>query len=269
MAIHRRGKRLFWLAMAVITCVPKQSVGQPRLAQSVSRWNLLAEGGKGEMHGAPVCHPLTYFTSSPERLDIDSDLHFAKSADLTEKVTVRSLGAINGRETYEVLHLVHSPDVFIKGLKVQDTDLLLTMTILLVERKHAEFCDIYQLQYTDLANSPRGGLHETRILTIDEHGVLKTIDQDNRTWAIAYWTVDCEGPLRLNTDEIFATVREVAPQGAESPLNELNLQNEFLKVQVTKSEDSSLLGTVELTLSVQGDKLVAHTKKWLPVSRVE
>jgi hypothetical protein len=116
------------------------------------------------MHGAPVCHGLTYFTRAPKKLDIDSDLDGATPAKLTDKVTVTRLGSIDGHEAYEVLHIVHSPDVFVKGLKVQDTDLQLAMKILLVERGHAEFCDIYQLQKTEPLSYTSNELHEARIL---------------------------------------------------------------------------------------------------------
>jgi hypothetical protein len=271
-ATHRWARSLLWLVLLTVAWIPKQSAGQPAAAQTASRWNLLAEGGKGEMHGAPKCHPLTYFTRSPKKLDIDSDLYGATPAKLTDKVTVTRLGSIDGHEAYEVLHMVHSPDVFVKGLKVQDTELQLRMKLLLVERGHAEFCDIYQLQQTDSASTPRGGLHEAGVLTIDGHGVLKTIDQDEHTWSIGYWTMDGEGPLRLSTDEVALGVSDVAPKGSEVnefTLDELNLQSDVLEVPVTKPDDTTPIGAVELIFTIRGDKLVARSKRWLPASEVE
>jgi hypothetical protein len=192
-------ERFFWIACAVLLCLLDPCGAQPQAARSASPWNILAYGGKGEMHGAPVCHPLPYFTGPPKRLDIDSDLFAANPAALKHRVTVRRLGTLHHRQIYEVVQLVHGPDVSVNGLKVQDNDLQLRMKLVLVERHGKDYCDIYQIQHMEPVADPPRNVSEAGIVTIHGQRVLKVIDQDNHTGTTQYWVIKRQGPLLLQT----------------------------------------------------------------------
>ena len=73
---------------------------------------------------------------------------------------------------------------------------------------------------------------------------------------------------RIAEEEIRGRLKPLSV-GRESSLNELNLQKRVSRGTGDEIKDSTPLGTIELTLKVQGDRLVARTKKWLPVSRIE
>jgi hypothetical protein len=140
--------------------------------------------------------------------------------------------------------------------------LTLAMKILLVERHHAEFCDLYQLQYENRATAET---HDARILTIDGRGVLKSLDQDNHTWWEHYWVINKRGPLLLSISPIETAIRKATPEGFSQIVGVgwLNLKNESLHVQVS-SNDGTRLGTAVLELSVRGSELISRSARWIP-----
>jgi hypothetical protein len=102
--------------------------------------------------------------------------------------------------------------------------------------------------------------------------VLKTFDQDARTFSIEYWTVDDKGPLRLDRSEAGEGLGDVAPKGSEADeftTSELNLEGEMLEVPVRRPDDLTQIGTAEMAFTVRGDKLVARSKRWVPIPRAE
>ena len=132
--------RLWLLPWAVLAA--DTGLEPPRLASSESPWNVLVYGGKGERHGAPVCHSLAYFSKSPLPLDFDSDFVGVHEADLITHAEVTLLGAIDGQRVYEIKQTVSRKDEQKLIATVPPT-----MKILLVERRTDEFCDIYENQY--------------------------------------------------------------------------------------------------------------------------
>lgn len=233
-------------------CAANQGARFPALAVSDSPWNVLAYGGKGEMHGAPICHPLAYFSGSPMSLDFDNDFYGQKTGDLTTQAKVTYLGAMAGRKVYEVIQTVRRPD----GLNTNQPP---TMKILLVERQSGEFCDIYEDEYAyDATNET----DEAVIINVNGRKVLKTYETDNRTWFEDYWAVDQRGPLVLNTDAIYKAIQSASPAEAE-PFGALIITGSHFSLSVFGPDDT-LLGTVGLTLAVEGSKIVVIRKTWVP-----
>ena len=253
-----------FFASETIICASNQSVERPTLARSNSPWNLLAYGGKGEMHGAPICHPLNYFSVSPLSLDFDADFFGEKPDDLATQTKVTILGTMSGREVYKVMQMVHRKN----GSRPDDpvTNSQPTMKILLVQRRSGEFCDIYENQY---AYDPRDETDEAVILNINGREVLKTYETDKHTWFLVYWAMDEHGPVRLTTDALYAAVQSTSPAGALPYSGPFNLTGSHFTAEVSKigSEyDGSPLGRVDLKLAVEGDKIIVVGKTWIPFS---
>jgi hypothetical protein len=229
----------------------------PALARSDSPWNVLAYGGKGDMKGAPICHPLSYFSDFPKSLDFDGDFFDDKPADLATNAKATYLGEIGGRKIYEVIQTVRRRDA-------TQTNLPPTMKILLVERQSGEFCDIYENEY---AYDPTNETDEAVILNIKGRKVLKTYESDERTWFLVYWTMNEKGPVLLNADGLYKAIQSASPAGAQpyggrygAPIN---LTNSHFTADMFRPDDS-LLGTVDLELAVEGSEIVALRKTWVP-----
>jgi hypothetical protein len=165
------------------------------------QWNVLAYGGKGEMHGEPICHALAYFSKSPLPLDLDSDFFGEKPGDLETQAKVTLLGTMTGHKVYKVMQKVRRRDTAHPG--PLDASQSPTMKILLMERRPGEFCDIYQNQY---AYDSTNETDEAAILNIHGRQVLKTYETDSHTWFLAYWAMDGGGPLLLDADALYAAV---------------------------------------------------------------
>jgi hypothetical protein len=228
-------------------------MAQPVAARSNSPWNVLAYGGKGEMHGAPVCHALAYFSKSPLRLDFDHDFAGENTAGLTVQAKVSLVGTVAGRKVFKVLQNVSRH----RAAPAQPA-----MKILLVERRPGEFCDIYQNQY---AYDPTNEMDETAILAINGRHVLKTYETDRQTWFIAYWVMGNEGPVRLNTDALDTAISSVSPAGARPFRGAVEVSGTDFTVRLYRAESGEKpLGRVELKLGISGDRLVAVSKRWIP-----
>ena len=144
------------LLVRVLLFIAPAALNTPAFAQSNSAWDVLAYGGKGEMHGPPTCHPLAFFSTSVLPLDFDSDFFQQKPADLKTTTKFTLLGTMNGRRVYKAMLRVNAhprPDI----------------KVLLVERHPGEFCDIYQNQY---AYDPTAEMDEAAILNIGGRKVL-------------------------------------------------------------------------------------------------
>ncbi len=241
-----------------LVCAANQSGSGPALARSDSPWNVLVYGGKGEMHGAPACHPLAYFSKLPLSLDFEGDFSREKSADLTTQAKVTFLGAMAGRKIYELVLTVHRRDAGV--VKRPGADLGPTMKILLAERNPGEFCDIYQNQFA------YDGTNETdlaAILNIDGREVLKTYETDARTWFLAYWAMDERGPVRLNTDSLYAAIISVSPPGVHPYQGALDLTSQHFEADIYEEEsDQTRVGRVALELAVRGSAIIATRKTW-------
>jgi hypothetical protein len=175
---------------------------------SASGWNRLTMSGYGEKTGAPLCHALSYFKASPQRLDVDIFLRQQKTRELNDEVTLNLLGTVKGHRIYELVHMVQSPE-----WKRSRPELFLQIRLLLMERAPDEFCDLYEYEHLDAAMF-FDDMHEARLLTIKGRRVLKSIIQDMKTYAVAYWAVDGKEPILLSTQPIIAAIRGAAPKGS-------------------------------------------------------
>ncbi len=221
----------------------------PDFAQFISPWDVLAYGGKGEMHGPPTCHPLAFFSASILLLDFDSDFFQQKPSDLKTTTKFTLLGTMNGRKVYKAMLTVNAhprPDI----------------KILLVERHPGEFCDIYQNQY---AYDTTGEMDEAAILNISGRKVLKTYETDMHTSFLEYWAIEKDGPVRLNTAGMYVAIEAASPAGAVPFRRAINLTGSHQTEDIySAEEDHKTLGRVDLDLSVQGDKIVVLRKRWTP-----
>ena len=249
-----------FLSPGVVPLLLIAAVAMPAFAGSNSRWYVLAYGGKGEMHGEPICHALAYFSESPLPLDLDGDYSGEKPGDLKTQAKVTLLGTMNGRRVFEVKQTVYRragarPDA-------PDANLPPSMKILLVERRAGEFCDIYQNQY---AYDPTNEIDQAAILDIGGRKVLKTYETDMHTWFLAYWAMDGLGPLSLNPDALYTAISSASPAGTLPFRGALNLVGSHFTVDIYNADlDQTTLGRVDLDLSVQGNRIVAVRKRWAP-----
>jgi hypothetical protein len=256
-----RAARLTALFLTQLLCASAALSGErsPALASSDSPWNVLAMGGKGEMRGTPICRPLAYFSKSPLPLDFDADFYGEREAGLVTHATVTLLGTIGDQRVYEVKQTVVR-----KGQQngLADAETPPTMKVLLVERGPNEFCDIYQNQYT---YDPTHETDETAILDIDGKKVLKTFETDRHTWYLEYWTIQNREPLHLSPADIYTAIRSVSPVGALPFSGPLNVTGSRFTVDIfEESSDQKLLGKVDLQIELQGNKIVARSKTWVP-----
>ena len=231
----------------------------PRLAKSESPWNVLVYGGKGEKHGAPMCHSLFYFSKSPLPFDFDDDFGGTDDADLITHANVTMLGAIGGQRIYEIKQTVMH-----KGEDgyTQQASMHPTMKILLVERRTDEFCDIYENQYT---YDPTPETDEADILDIRGEKILKTYETDKGTWFLAYWAIKDHRPVRLKTDELYTAIRSVSPPGSIPFRAALNIKGSHFTADSfgTSPQQDILLGRIDLQLAVVHDKFVVINKAWI------
>lgn len=212
------------------------------------------------MHGEPICHALAYFSKSPLPLDLDSDFFGEKPADLETQAKVTLLGTMTGHKVYEVKQKVRRRDTAHPG--PLDASLSPTMKILLIERRPGEFCDIYQNQYAyDTTNET----DEAAILNIHGRQVLKTYETDSHTWFLAYWAMDGGGPLLLDADALYTAIHSASPVGAQEFKGAFNLSGPRFTTDVYSTDwDEMPLGRVDLELGVEGDKIIAISKRWIP-----
>lgn len=197
------------------------------------------------MHGAPICHPLAFFSQSPLPLDFDGDFFRVNPSELATHAQVKILGAIGRQQIYEIKQTaVH------RG----QTDSPPTMKILVVERHPDEFCDIYQNQY---AYDPTHETDEAGIVEFAGRKVLKSYETDMRTWFLNYWTLTNGEPVHLNLDSLYKAIRSATPPAAQPFKGPLNLTGSHLQITLLSKDSQTELGTVELTLSLQGDNIVA------------
>jgi hypothetical protein len=225
-------------------------------------WDVLAFGGKGELHAPPVCGQLAAFSGSPLRFDLDRDLYGAQERDLTRSVHRRVLDATPSRGVYEIVQRVRSRDVWIHGLKVQDSSLVLTMKQLLVERGPGEFCEVYLIEHEDSVQLPWGGMHTSGVVRIEGQRVLKSIDQDHRTASTVYWLLPKNGaPLRLNTDAVSIAASRGNPQGEWVYDNMLDLTGDGFSVCPARQAEAAGKGGVLLTLGIEGDRAVVRKEE--------
>jgi hypothetical protein len=218
-----------FLSHRVVPLLFIAAVAMPAFAGSNSRWYVLAYGGKGEMHGEPICHALAYFSESPLPLDLDGDYSGEKPGDLKTQAKVTLLGTMNGRRVFEVKQTVYRragarPDA-------PDANLPPSMKILLVERRAGEFCDIYQNQY---AYDPTNEIDQAAILDIGGRKVLKTYETDMHTWFLAYWAMDGLGPLSLNPDALYTAISSASPAGTLPFRGALNLVGSHFTVDISR-----------------------------------
>lgn len=213
--------RLATAAALLFSCVlagagSGQMRTSPTSAGSASPWNVLAYGGKGVMEGAPICHPLAFFSKSPLPLDLDADFYGVSEADLITRAQIVFLGAIESHRIYEVKLTVARK----KGLLgPPEPDAPPTMKVLLAERGREEFCDIYQNQY---AYDPTQETDEAAILDLGGKPILKTFETDRHTWFLEYWAIESNQPLRLKIEDVYKAVDSISPPGAipfRGPLN--------------------------------------------------
>jgi hypothetical protein len=217
-------------------------------------------GGKGEMHGTPICRSLAYFSKSPLPLDFDADFYGERKAGLVTHAKVTLLGTIADQRIYEIKQTVVREGQQ-KGLADAD-NVPPTMKVLLVERGHGEFCDIYQNQYT---YDPTHETDESVILDIEGKKVLKTFETDRHTWYLEYWTIQNHEPLHLSPDDIYTAIRSASPAGAVPFSGPLNVAGSRFTVDIfEESSDQKLLGRIDLQIELQGNKIVPLSKTWVP-----
>ena len=261
MRLVRAAALLVPLMLSAVETISEER--NPALADSDSPWNVLAYGGKGEMHGVPICHPLAFFSKSPIPLDFDADFFGVNEADLTTRAQINLLGKIDSQRIYEIRLTVSNKE---QRPGVSNPDVAPAIKVLLFERSVDEYCDIYQNQYA--YNSTRE-TDEASIFDIGREKVLKTYETDRHTWFLQYWTVKDHAPLRLNSDSLYTAIQSASPPGA-LPFNRvLNLTGADLSVDIfgeSPNHDSCLLGRVDLQLTVEGNKIKALHKSWIPSS---
>lgn len=232
---------------------------RPALATTNSPWNVLAYGGKGEMHGAPICGSLTYFSKSPFRLDFDDDFFGIREADLLVHAKIAAVGAIGTQRIYEVQQTVARADEHSSTL---GANIPPTVLIILLERRAGEFCDIYQNQYT---YDPRQETDEVRIIDISGVKILKVYETDMRTGYLVYWAIQDHKPLRLNSDGLYTAIRSASPPEATPFSGPLNIAGSHFTLNVA-SDSQHFLGQIDLQLSVRANEIVVVGKTWIPTS---
>jgi hypothetical protein len=80
--------------------------------------------------------------------------------------------------------------------------------------------------------------------------------------------MDEEGPLQLNREALYTAIRSVSPTGAQAFGDALNLSGSHFTANIYNEVDQTLLGRVGLKLGVDGDKIFAVSKKWIPLKRL-
>ncbi|HEY6466925.1 MAG TPA: hypothetical protein VIY69_13080 [Candidatus Acidoferrales bacterium] len=257
-----------WLKIASLICtaalsfMPRsaaQTERFPPLATSESPWNVLVFAGKGEIHGAPNCHALPFFSSSPKDLDFDADFLNEKAADLTTRANLTLIGKMSGRNIYELVLTVHGR--FLNPIDQLSQSTPPTLEALLVQRRPNEYCDIFENQYT---YDPSQEINETGIVRAQGRDFLKTYQTDRRTWILEYWEITSEGPQRLDLDGLYKSIRSDLPHGEEiEGIAPLDLAAPEMELRVEDSHGTDF-GTLDLALAVQGTKFVIVKRVWTP-----
>jgi hypothetical protein len=212
------------------------------------------------MEHSPACHPLAYFSKLPLALDFEGNFSGERPANLTTQAKVTFLGAMAGRKIYDVVLTVHRRDARVGNRP--EADLGPTMKILLAQRNPGEFCDIYQNQFAyDATNET----DVAAILNINGREVLKTYETDARTWLLTYWAMDENGPVRLNTDSLYAAIRSVSPPGVHPYQGALDLASRRFEADMYEGESGQTkAGRVALELAVSGNAIIVTGKTWIP-----
>ena len=242
-----------FLALGVSIALCSLSAGSLAPAPSASRWNILAEGGKGEMRGAPVCHRLAYFSGSPLRFDYEDDLSDLTPNKIRTTTEVKEIGVAAGRKVVQVVQSINDGDLVMKRL--------------LVQRQGGEFCAIYQQQYA----AAQVRVSPARIETISGQRILATKDPNGeRTFNQEYWVFDSQGPNLLNLEVITQALKEVLPAGVEvRNFYGLEMNSLCYESPVWKDNECNACasgGTVALKLALQEHQLVVVRKSYNPAA---
>lgn len=252
--LRRFAALLFGLFLPISPLLAAQSQTErfPPLATSDSPWNVLAFGGKGQMHGAPICGSLSFLSSSPKALDFDADFFNEKASDLIAHADLTLVGTMSGRKIYNLELTVHS-----RHDNTADQPTQPTLGAVLVQRGQGEYCDIYQNQY---AYDPTHEENEIVILHVDGQDLLKVYQTDNHTYFIEYWEMTDHGPARLDLDGLYRAILSGLPSGGEVRwVPALDLTDPEVELDVENSHGTSL-GTLDVSVAVQGTRLVIVKK---------
>lgn len=256
--LRRFAALLFGFFLPISPSLAAQSKTErfPPLATSDSPWNVLAFGGKGQMHGAPICGPLSFFSSSPKALDFDADFFNEKASDLTAGADLTLVGTMSGRKIYSLELTVHG-----RYDNAADQPTQPTLGAVLVQRAQSEYCDIYQNQY---AYDPTQQTNEIVIIHVDGRDLLKVYQTDNHTYFVEYWEITDQGPARLDLDGLYTAILSGLPSGGEVRwVPPLDLTDPEVELHVENSHGASL-GKLDVSVAVQGAKLVIVKKVWTP-----
>lgn len=242
---------VIFLATGIAASSSPQRETGPAPATTDSPWNVLAYGGKGEMHGAPICGPLGDFSKSPLRFDFDSDFYGEEASGLVTHADETFIGEISSRKIYEVKQTVRSADPAPPTTKM-----------LLVERAPGQFCAIFENQYS---YNPTNETDESAIVEIEGRRYLKNDETDAHTWYLDYWAIDEKGATRLNLDTLYKSIRSSVPKGLEMVNEPLDLSKSHLQIRV-ESADHTRAGVLQFHVAIKGRDVVILQKRWVPDS---
>jgi len=114
------------------------------------RWALHWYADSGDFYiDRPVCGPLEKFTGDPKPFDYAKDLWRLKDQDFMDDVDTKQVGEISGLTVYNVAHMIvyHLPPE--EGSPEGEEPawaLPEYLTMVVVERRRGEFCEIHQEQ---------------------------------------------------------------------------------------------------------------------------
>lgn len=176
------------------------------------RWALHWYADSGDFYiDQPVCGPLEKFTGNPKPFDYAKDLWRVKDQDFMDDVDTKRVGEISGLTVYNVAHPIvyhlppeeGSPEGEEPGWALPEY-----LTMVVVERRRGEFCEIHQEQWF----GKNVGATPAYFIDAGEKVLAKT-DEWGRHWIESYWTFDKNGPLPLDLSPIGEIEKAFMPAG--------------------------------------------------------
>ena len=242
--------------LATLGTAPKANThGDPRWKIDIAT----VQGQVQDIDIGPDCHALGYFsdTKNLKRLNYLGAMIGPRAPGLTYSSVARShrVGEIGGFAIYEVIFQVNEEFLF----EVQPYAI---MKMILVERKPGEFCQIFNEQ-----GKPRD---------VDADGSAAIVGNLSEPVLAAgknageYWTFDKDGPVLLDMERVFETVRADLPPGRFLPLSGsiyagFDIAALSYSVALRQRKDQSCCptgGTITIRFALENHRLVVIERKY-------
>lgn len=249
---------VFFIALLVVS-----ASGAPQAKISMdSRWAVrtpeIYEGRPfpGGPNGVEqtVCRPLQYFLDNQV-----SDYAGAEPGPVYDTVASTRVGEVRGFTIYSIIHNIGYRE------KSENANIPTYIKMIVVERKHGEFCEIYN---DHNQRAILEGIWPAYLVVIGSETLLASKDEisghTGGGFQEEYWTFDQNGPIPLDLSVVDRTVHNLLPKGfaivSNSGFNmeKLSFENEA----DCRPCDSS--GRVSIKFALKDHQLAVVSQKFDP-----